>query len=714
MSRLRTLRRCGVLAAAGALLGLGLLSIASAGVNAPQSGWYSGNPLLGPNAIDDLACAGDTCYASGAFGTLLKSTDAGATWKGVVTGIRPDLPRVRLAGGSADRIVTGGACAVRRSDDGGNTFMRLPFAASDQSCPAGVSALAFPAAQIGYLALGNGSILSTADSGRTFSRRTALPGGPATDLLCTSNTTCLATSGTSIQRTTDGASSWTQVASGTAALNGLEQADPLTFYAVGSALTVLKSTDGGLTWSPKPVTGTPAGDLATIRCATALTCLLSTKQGNQILRTTDGGDTYSSVVPSTDGTFGVAFASPTRALAAGALGSVEVSNDAGATWAPVGGRVAGFFGVLAAASSSVAYAGGDNGVLARTTDAGQSWQNVSAPTSASIVSIAAPSANRVFVLDGEGTLQRSDNGGGSYKLLNADSAGSIVALDDDHLLVVGRGVRRSEDGGETFADVQDPDVRGRSFQGADVAGRAVFVYSERRLALSTDSGQTWKLVRLPKGLRIASASFVSAKTGGILAVEGRPWRTTNGGKTWSRLDALGPEGASTLDFADALHGLAVVNRFGTLGAGIVLRTADGGGSWHPQLVSREAVQELESAGGADYALAGASSLYATTTGGDIGAAQELTLSTAHRVLKKHGTIAVSGLLKPADGGEEVVVSMRGSRGWASRIAIVASNGRFTTNWRVTADAIFVAQVLGDADHAGAGTKPLRVRLAKKR
>ena len=58
--------------------------------------------------------------------------------------------------------------------------------------------------------------------------------------------------------------------------------------------------------------------------------------------------------------------------------------------------------------------------------------------------------------------------------------------------------------------------------------------------------------------------------------------------------------------------------------------------------------------------------------------------------------------------------MRSSRGWATRIATVASSGRFTTNWRVTAGAIFVAQVLGDADHAGAGTKPLSVRLAEKR
>ena len=43
----------------------GVLSTASAGVNNPQSGWYSGNPLLGPNALRELACAGLTCYASG-------------------------------------------------------------------------------------------------------------------------------------------------------------------------------------------------------------------------------------------------------------------------------------------------------------------------------------------------------------------------------------------------------------------------------------------------------------------------------------------------------------------------------------------------------------------------------------------------------------------------------------------------------------------------
>ena len=94
---------------------LTLIAGASAGVSTPHSGWYSGNPVLGPNDLSDLVCAGSTCYAAGAFGTLLKSADAGSTWTGVVTGLRLDLRRVRLAG-SADQIVVGGGCSLRCSD----------------------------------------------------------------------------------------------------------------------------------------------------------------------------------------------------------------------------------------------------------------------------------------------------------------------------------------------------------------------------------------------------------------------------------------------------------------------------------------------------------------------------------------------------------------------------------------------------------------------
>jgi photosystem II stability/assembly factor-like uncharacterized protein len=694
----------GVVAAA-----LLLLTGANAGVNTPHSGWYSGNPLLGPNALTDLACAGGTCYAAGQTGAVLKSTDGGSTWSGIVTGLTQDLRRVRLAHGSADSVVVGGACAVRRSDDGGQTFARLPFTASDASCPSPLSALSFPSATVGYLALESGAVLSTADRGRTFSRRTTIPGGVPLDLLCTGESACLAvTAGGAIQRTTDGASSWTQVGSlpGTA-LRALHAADATTLYAVGDNLAVMKSEDGGGKWSRVSVSGTPPGNLISIRCSGADTCLIATATGTQVLRTNDAGKTFKSLVPSTDPTLAVAFASATRAVAVGAQGSAEVSSDAGLNWTGVGTRIAGGFHILEPVSASVAYSGGDDGVLARTVDGGQTWANVSAPTAAAIVGIAAPSADIVFVLANDGGLQRSDNGGKSYRILNTGSTvapGAIAALDADRILLVGpRGIRRSMNGGDSFEPVGGRLAGGAVLRAVDIAGTAVLAYGERTVIASTDGGQTWKRVTLPRRTVVRDLAFLSARLGYFLDGRGGVWPTANAGKTWSQLRSLGSL-VRLIEFADARNGYAVSGDIG------VLRTTDGGKSWHPQFLGRESIVDIRAAGSTDYALGGASTLYATTTGGDTGGPQALSITAKPRQLRKTARVTVSGKLSPADGGEEVYVAMGRGSSWFGQRATVASNGTFVTRWTVSRTSVFVAQVLGDADHAGAGTTPLTVTL----
>jgi hypothetical protein len=75
-------------------------------------------------------------------------------------------------------------------------------------------------------------------------------------------------------------------------------------------------------------------------------------------------------------------------------------------------------------------------------------------------------------------------------------------------------------------------------------------------------------------------------------------------------------------------------------------------------------------------------------------------------------VLVSGRLSPADGGEEIVVSAFQSGRWIHKLATAASNGTFVTRWSVRSKTGFVAQVLGDADHRGAGTRPLTVRVAR--
>lgn len=698
---------------------LTLIAGASAGVNTPHSGWYSGNPVLGPNDLYDLVCSESTCYASGGFGTLLKSTDAGASWRGIVTGLTIPLGRVRLAG-STERIVVGGGCSLRRSDDGGQTFARLPFSASDETCPSGVVAFSFPTSDVGYVALANKSFLSTADGGRTFTRRTAVPPAPApTDLLCTSETTCFATAGGSIQRTADGGVTWTEVAQFALPLFGLEQADAATLYAVGQGQQLLKSTDAGATWSRKPVTGVPPADFASIRCFGPETCLISTRLRDRVVRTTDGGDTFSSVVTPANAAGAVELASATRALAVGLGGSAIVSDDTGAAWRVVGGRLNDSYITLEAATEAVAYAGGADGALARTVDAGQTWANVSPPTPLTIRAIAAPSPTRLFVLAVDGTLQRSDNGGASYRLLGTGALSApadVVATDPDHVLLVGtRGVRRSTDGGETFRAISDRDLRNARLFRAETGGPVMFAHGLTRLLHSPNGGLTWRRLKLPRGIAIEDISFVSAQTGYLVDRRGRLWKTTNGGRSWTRLVAVG-RSVHAVDFADARNGYARVGGFGRQTYGFVMRTNDGGASWRPQLVSESPVNGLDAEGGTAYAWARNDLLYATRSGGDAGAPRTLRITTRGRRLSKPGTITVSGRLTASTAGERAVVSMLTGERWIMQTATVASNGTFVTRWRVTKRAEFVAHVLGTADHTGAGTKPLAidVRKPKKR
>ena len=78
-------------------------------------------------------------------------------------------------------------------------------------------------------------------------------------------------------------------------------------------------------------------------------------------------------------------------------------------------------------------------------------------------------------------------------------------------------------------------------------------------------------------------------------------------------------------------------------------------------------------------------------------------------MRKRSTITVNGKLAPAAGGEQVVVSARAQgHGWVHKVVQVASDGTFTTSWKLTRFTIFVAQWAGDADHAGAGSKVLAV------
>ena len=506
--------------------------------------------------------------------------------------------------------------------------------------------------------------------------------------------------------------------------------------AVGDGSLFLTTTDAGLTWKAKALTIASPQTLRSISCATSDLCVMAT-EGNQIVRTTDGGATGSLIAPSQDPVSAAGFASPTRVAALGRSGATAISDDAGATFKSVGGRLSGRYFSVVAGPPNVAFAPGDNGSLAKTTDGGKTWSRGNVSTSEDVLDVSFATPTDGFALDVAGGLFRSQDGGSTWRALDTGTTAApqaVLAVSKSLVLVVGpRGLRRSVDGGESFSAVSGK-INSSSLTGIDRAGTTLVAYGFLDVWRSTDNGRTWHSVRKPgKAIKqrsgklvnnkhVARVDFVSAGTGWLLDSDGgRLYRTTDGGKRWTLLNGVATHSAYGLTMSSDKNGYLVIPRFGTGDvAGYLLRTSDGGITWAPEFVvsSRIGARGVAAGQGTDYLLGGDSSLLSSTSGGLAGAASLLSITTKQRVFKKtpKGTITVTGTLSPTKGGDQVTVSYRrgASSRWSSQTVKVAANGNFTTSWRVGKGSnIFVAQWLGNFASAGRGSGALNVRVGPK-
>ena len=418
-------------------------ALAGAAVSTGHSGWSWANPAPQGEDIADLAFSGSTGYAVGDFGTLLRSTDGGATWSGLPSTTVQDLTRIGLV--SPAGFVTSGGCAVRRSTDTGTTLSAIDVGGGDTGCGTRVLATAFPDPSNGLILFQSGVVLGTTDGGVSLSRRTPVPGSP-TDLAGVSATTAFATSGNAVYRTVDAGGSWTLVGQNLAGtpptprlLHALTFATPGVGYAAGDSGTVLKTTDGGATWLPVTSPGASL-NLTGVRCADADLCLFTTSDGT-IVRTPDGGATYARVTASASPIRAIAFASATRVVAAGDGGVTVLSDDGGVTWRTTSGAITGPATSIAAGAGGFAYAVGPT-AISLTSDGGNTWRSIGIPTPRAITVAAFADPLTGYVQDDGDTLRRTLNGGASWQILDPGPAAGplqgILTLSPTRLLLITR------------------------------------------------------------------------------------------------------------------------------------------------------------------------------------------------------------------------------------------------------------------------------------
>jgi photosystem II stability/assembly factor-like uncharacterized protein len=274
--------------------------------------------------------------------------------------------------------------------------------------------------------------------------------------------------------------------------------------AVGKNRTILRTTDGGQTWTRVLGPAKQRGEFTAVLFADAKTGWVRHQFTQEVHKTTDGGATWEYVKTPGEGTVYGPSGFATHAAAGdtyfwqnsgGAFGGNKLyrTTDAGRTWTPLwesdtklgGGGVSLAFpdathGWMASIGKGIPH----EFYVARSADGGKTWtaQQIKERVDGNYMKVSAVDRNRAWfashfsnhvhaTADGGQTWVAHELGNGAENTVR-----ELRFLDASvgHVLCAGKGwhVRRTADGGKTWASLgspaKAPDVRGMIFRSADL------------------------------------------------------------------------------------------------------------------------------------------------------------------------------------------------------------------------------------------------------
>lgn len=259
------------------------------------------------------------------FAPILKTTDGGAHWVMKSSGTAYPLRDIAF-----NNNVKGFACGLYgtllKSTDAGETWGTV-----DVATDAGFRAIDFPSKEVGYVAGEAGVFLKTSNVGVSWDSLNAGVPQDLLDIEFLNNDTGYATGSNGfsngiILRTHDGGASWQTVYTSSQAIPAVAVTENNTIFAGGGTTPngghefIVRSLDGGETWE-EVFTG-PAGH--SIRRGTFITPIAGwfVDDAGAVIRTKNGGNTWSVSNVSTMGLNGVFFTDSDTGYAVGAQGSI--------------------------------------------------------------------------------------------------------------------------------------------------------------------------------------------------------------------------------------------------------------------------------------------------------------------------------------------------------------------------------------------------------
>jgi photosystem II stability/assembly factor-like uncharacterized protein len=290
------------------------------GYQTSYHGYYNGS-------LRNVAVSGERAWSVAESGEAIRTTDGGASWIAMNTGITTAMWGVSNIG--PDSVwVTGNYGVIRFSSDGGSSFV-----AQISGTGGYLFGSYFLNSNLGWIA---------ADSGLIY-------------------------------RTTNGGASWIRTTTSTSyRLYDVYFADSLYGWAVGRNGAIIKSTNGGLTWANQ-----------TSNTTERLYGVDFTSRNNGwvvgwngvVRHTTNGGTTWSAVNLGTAvNKMAVDFTDSLHGWIVGYSGEIFVTGNGGGSWQSINtGFSKDFFGVCF--TDSLYGYGVGTGIVVKTTNGGLSWQS---------------------------------------------------------------------------------------------------------------------------------------------------------------------------------------------------------------------------------------------------------------------------------------------------------------------------------------------------
>ena len=292
--------------------------------------------------------------------------------------------------------------------------------------------------------------------------------------------------------------------------------------------------------------------------------------GGKILETTDGGATFNKIESGTDLALYRVVARGQKVWISGQEGLMLHSEDAGKTWQKQNSDTKTYLFSVFFTTDEHGYAVGDKSVITETADGGKTWKarKIELPTEGQSDDMALAMQDPIFY-DIRFTSEQNGWIAGEFgQLLHTTDAGQSWTPHQNTLMTPQSGITEAMSLPTFFGEYLIDEKN------------AIATGLDGRIARTRDGGTTWRFEKMKLTFPISDPLYQPTVT-----PDGHAWAVGAAGEVvhlppgqteWTRAELGMPvyTWLRSVDFADAQNGWLVG------GYGYILRTSDGGKSWH--------------------------------------------------------------------------------------------------------------------------------------